>query len=200
MTMLRNHRSAWRQAMWPALLLHLTLSGAATSMAAVEVTVENVEAPAGSEVKVPIHVRGASGLEGLQFVLRFDPQALALIDVAAAPLAGAADISLKEREPGALRVAMLPESALGSGEGTLLLVRFKVLAKGGTDVHVGIEEAKASEFREQFPVWMQVTANPGVVSIVATPATRPWLWIGVAASVVLLLFLAPSSLHRRETG
>ena len=75
-------------------LLHVTLWCGATTHAAVDLTVENVEAAAGSEVEVPISVRGASGLEGIQFVLTFDPESLEFLDVTPAPLAGAADIHL----------------------------------------------------------------------------------------------------------
>lgn len=194
--MKRDQQTAFVRAMSLVIIFHVISSSAATSMADVEVTIENVEAASGDEVEVPISVRGATGLEGIQFVLTFDPQALEIIGVGAGPLAGAADVNLKERAPGTVRVAMLPESTLDRGEGTLLLAKFKTLAEAGQEVQIGIEGAKASEFREQFPMWMQVTTTSGVVSTVAAPAMPTWLWIAIAAAVILVLLLL--SVFRRK--
>lgn len=170
-------------------LLHVTLWCGATTHAAVDLTVENVKTAAGSEVEVPISVRGASGLEGIQFVLTFDPESLEFLDVTPAPLAGAADIHLKQRAPGTVRVAVLPEAMLNSDDGTLLLARFQVLAGDGKELPVGIVEAKASEFHDQFPVWMHVTATQGSVITVAAPALPAWLWLAILPMMILAIVL-----------
>ena len=85
--MKQNHYSAMRPGSLLALFLLLVLGPAAGTVAAVEVTVDNVEAPAGGEVEVPVRVRGATGLEGLQFVLTFDPNAVECVEVVAGPIA-----------------------------------------------------------------------------------------------------------------
>ncbi len=209
MTMKRNRQFAAKRATALAICLLAMHQCAATAMAAVEVTVQSIEATAGGEAEVPINIRGATGLEGFQFVLTFDPQALEVIDVAAGPVAGAAEINRKEREPGKVRVAMLPESALDRGEGTLLVARFRILCQAGQELQVGIEEARASEFRASFPVWMQVVTTPGILRTTAGGMTVTvtnqgrWMMMGGAAFVLLLLVLLMvkrSSSRRRETA
>jgi cobalamin biosynthesis Mg chelatase CobN len=199
--MLRDYRSVWRAVIWLGLFC-LALSCAVTSMAAVEVIVNDAEAAPGEEVEVPISVSGAAGLEALQFVMRFDPQALKLMDIVAGPLAGAADVNLKERQPGAVRVAMLPERALDRGDGTLLRAHFQILGESEQEMQVSLEEVKASEFRDQFPVWMKVTARSGVVrtsdavQATPTPGLAPLPWI--AAAIVVVLILVMVFLFRRK--
>lgn len=198
--MLRDDRSV-RRAVVGLALFCLALSRTAASMAAVELVVNDAEAAPGAEVDVPISVSGAAGLEALQFVMRFDTQALRLIDVAAAPLAGTADINLKERQPGAVRVAMLPEAALDRGDGILLQARFQVLEENELETQVSLEEVKASEFRDQFPVWMQVTARSGVVRTSDTKPTTPTSVLPLAwgaVAVVVVLFLAMLLRRKRD--
>lgn len=154
----------------------------------VGVTIDNVEAGSGTEIDVPINVSGAGGLEGLQFVLKFDPAALELVDVTGGAVAEAANIDLKQREPGTVRVAMVLAQALQPAEGQLLLAKFNVLAEAGHSASIGIEEARASAFNKivKMPMWLQVTTTPGGVRVTAAES---WLLVALAAMVILTLLV-----------
>lgn len=164
------------------------LGATGRSLAAVELTVGSVEAKAGQEIEVPISIRNAAGLEGLQFVLTFDPAGLENTGAEPGRMAGAGDINLKVREPGRVRVALLPETALDTAEGTLLTAKFRVLAQPGAELRVGIEEAKASEFRAKFPVWMQVSTTPGTIRTTASLMSM-WLLIAIGAGVLVIVLI-----------
>ena len=143
----------------------------------------------GATVDVPIQVTGADGMEGLQFVLTFDPALLRYVEVALGPLAGAGTVDAKVRRPGEVRVAMYPEATLRD-DGTLLLATFEVLGTPGARAALGLADARAWEFREAYPLEMLVSTQPGEVSIVAVAALSPWMFFAALGGVVMLLLLA----------
>ena len=85
-------------------LVHLDIPDAAAGELVIRA--QAVRAPQGATVVVPIEVLGAAGMEGVQFVLTFDPTLLKQVDVGLGPLAGAGTVDVKVRRPGELRVAM----------------------------------------------------------------------------------------------
>ena len=163
------------------------LAATAAYGAPLSISAERAKATAGAEVAVPIVVRGASGMEGLQFVLTFDPKVLESIAVDLAPLAGAGRVDLKVREPGRIRVAMYPEATLAK-DGVLLVARFTAVGEVGAETTIDLADARAWEVREAFPVEMLVTAEPGSITVARSPAVPPWIWLAITG--VLVVFVA----------
>ncbi len=147
---------------------------------------ESLEAAPGAVVEVPIVVSGATGMEGLQFVLTFDPALLEHTAVKLAPLAGAGAIDVKIRQPGEIRVAMYPEKTL-QDDGTLLFAHFTVLGDAGDSAAVELAEARAWDFRAGYPLEMLVVVEPGSVTGVRTAATPNVVWWSCGLVLVLVI-------------
>lgn len=156
-----------------------------------EIKVGNVEATAGGEVEVPITVKGGKGVEGLQFVLTFDDKVLKHESVDAGEIAGAADVDAKERETGAVRVAMIPEKTIDS-DGQLLVAKFKVLGESGSKSAIELSEVRAWEFGSEAPLEMLVSAESGEVTVIGKglPVNLTAIIVGAVALLLLLLLIA----------
>jgi len=165
------------------------------SAATLTLSPELIEGAPGSEVEVPIVVGGSKGLEGLQFLLTFDPSVVRNIGVQLGPLAGAGELNVKVREPGKLRIAMYPEKAI-NGDGTLLVARFEVLGAVGGSTAIELADARAWEFGESRPLEMLVAVTSGGVTVVrGLGLPRGVLLIGVG---VLLLLVVGTVMTRRS--
>lgn len=88
-------------------------------------------ARAGGEVEVPINAEGASKVGSLEFVLVYDPALLEATKVEKGTLAGNAMMEPSVDIPGRVWVGMVDANGM-SGDGSVAVVIFKVLAEEGT--------------------------------------------------------------------
>ena len=177
-------------------LLGLFLFSSGAQAGEMVLRVEPLEAAPGAAVEVPIVVSGAAGMEGLQFVLTFDPALLEHTAVKLAPLAGAGAIDVKVRQPGQIRVAMYPEKTL-QDDGTLLFAHFTVLGTAGDSAAVELAEARAWDFRDGFPLEMLVVVEPGSIAVVRAAAIPTVVWWGGG---LVLVVVAVGAIRRKMRG
>jgi hypothetical protein len=179
-----------------AALLGLFLMNSGVSAGELVLRAEPVDAAAGASVEVPLAVSGTAGMEGLQFVLSYDPAQLEHTAVKPGPLAGAGVVDVKVRRPGEIRVAMYPEKTLQK-DGILLLVHFDVLGAAGSSAAVELTEARAWDFQAGYPLEMLVVAESGSIAVVPATAIPTAAWWGGG---LVLAILAGAAIRRRLRG
>ena len=184
----RAPRPLMRGAALAGAALALTLGRAA----ALELSLPDVELPAGKSVQEPIKARDAQGLEALEMTVKFDGEAFVAGRVEPGPALANVLVDSKCVE-GACKIAFAGPQPIG-GDGDLLIIelRRKEGATGGSAL--GIADAKAWNGQSE-PI--AVTTRPGKIAplgaapqaTAAASADERWFMVAMASSLVAALAL-----------
>ena len=123
------------------LFVLMCLSVISTAAAQVKISaVPSANTPAvGYQIEVSINIAGGSNVSGYDFRLTFDATKLEFISVENSNyLPGEPFVPEIEREAGSVRFAAVALTGTGEGDGTLAVVKFKVLVE--TETTIGLED------------------------------------------------------------
>lgn len=95
----------------------------------------------GGEVDVPVVLDDASGLGVVSFQVNFDASVLRLVSVSQGPLGQDFSEFLQDNEEGVIRVSLVNETNLDSGEGPLVIMRFQMIEGADTTVEGNVSLA-----------------------------------------------------------
>jgi len=124
--------------------------------------------PPPSTLEVPIEVRAAFNVGGLQLELTYDPEVLQLQGVRAGPLARNALLESNDDIPGRLRLALV--NSLGiDGDGAVISVIFLPTGRGVSSAFA-LESVEASDTDLKDLV---VKTSPGLYTGPGDPITSP---------------------------
>ncbi len=177
-----------RNTIFPFVLLILSatilLGIGAAQAASVTIQVPSIEANADSEVDVPIHVTGASGIGAMQLDVLYDPSILSLETVTSGPLLGSnALLEFDSNTVGRLMMAMVTIDGM-NGDDTIATVRFKVLGEEGQKSALTLENAYAWEGSTHHDIIVQT--EPGQIMVTGSSSSSI-LWIVIILAGLLLL-------------
>ena len=111
-------------------------------------TVQSTATPVPSTLEVPIEVRGALNVGGLQLELIYDPEVLELQEVRAGPLARNALLESNSETPGRLKIALVDASGI-NGDGAVITVIFLPTGReGSSSLTLGNVEASDTDLRD----------------------------------------------------
>jgi hypothetical protein len=124
----------------------------------------------------------------LEFEVTYDPQALEFVSLEQADLLPGALVSSNVPQPGRLIVALV-SSAEVRGDGTLLVLKYKVLAKEPGAIALQIEKARAWEHGPEL-MEMLASTRPGQITVVGGPAISRWYIVVGAIGLLVVVALA----------
>ena len=156
--------------------------------ATAKIKVASVNGPAGKEVSVPIHVESKDEMGCMQFALVYDPAILEVKGLEAGPLLPAdATVDFKADQAGYLQGGFVCSvtKAGAKGDGAALKVVFMVKGQPGQKSPLKLEKVRAWETSDPE---ILVQTEAGELTVVS-PSQIPWLHIGIAAGVLVLLLL-----------
>ncbi len=213
-------RRAWPRGHACVALVLLLVGAAPARSATVTLSVPRLEAATGTEVEVPILVKGAKGMSALQARLTYDPAVLEVVKDAADPdkavtkgkiLPDNAIFKVYTTtipvhngdavpvKPGGLPIVFVggtnkekKEYFAVQEDGTLATIRFRVIGQGGQTTPLALDRVQAFQSNDMD---MIVKTEPGEVSV---RAAIPWLWIAVGAGALLLLLLLLAVGRRKQ--
>jgi hypothetical protein len=182
----------------PFLAVSVALGSAAVAWTAeLKVGAAKMQAAPGQDVAVPITVKGAKGLNGMQMGLTYDPKVLVIKSVERGPVMPENSIVDHNKEDaGQLGLAVLGgtnEARTGldsvDKDGAVLTIHFKVVGNAGDKSPLRLTNVRAADVKG---LWMLVTTEDGEVAVeearnVAGIQELPWLYIGIGAAVLLIL-------------
>jgi len=159
--------------------------------ASVTVALPELESAVGTEIKVPLQVRGAQGLGPLQLDLLYDRELLEVKTVSEGDKLPIGLFDFNVVEPGRLRLVMTgtPNQPI-HGDGELFVVKFLVRGPTGKSCALKTDKVRAWEQAPE-AYEMRVTTEPGKFSAVGSgPATTIYFVVAGIGAVLILIFLA----------
>ncbi|WP_406661452.1 cohesin domain-containing protein [Methanolobus sp. ZRKC3] len=103
------------------------------------VSVSDTTGAAGGIVEVPVNLEGATDVGSMDISLMYDPAVLQAVGVEAGELGGNAYIESNTGNEGEVIIALADSSGI-NGDGTVVVVSFKVLGSVGSSSHLTLNE------------------------------------------------------------
>ncbi|MEX0704372.1 MAG: cohesin domain-containing protein [Planctomycetales bacterium] len=146
------------------------------------------------DVAVAIEVRGAQGVGGVQFLLRYDSGVLDLREAEIAASGAGGIVDLKPGSPGSARIALITDKPI-TQDGPIVNLLFHVQGEPGGSTALTLHGARA--WNHASIEELQVAVEPGQVTITA-PAPRVPLWMLLTAGGILLVLLVLVAVRRKR--
>jgi hypothetical protein len=144
-----------------------------TQAQGVKVAIGPVQAAAGQDVSIPLHLSGATGLGTLQCEIVFDPAVFELTAIERGALLKVGN-NLERNialAPGRAILGLLNmDSAPIGAEGVLAEIRGKVRGAPGQTTQITIEKAEANSSEDDMHV-LPVAVESGILTVVAASGT-----------------------------
>ena len=142
-----------------------------------ELFVSDVSGSAGSSVEIPINLKSSAGIGSIDAVVSYDASVLQLDSVEKGSLTGNSMIDYNTNTQGRVSLAMADSQGM-KGEGSVAVLKFKVLGKEGDKSAINIESASANDAATLIDVRLDTKAGSfnatsggfGLVGIVAVVA------------------------------
>lgn len=169
-------------------LLRAQAAGATT----VTVRAASTRAAAGQSVSIPIDLRGARDIGAMHLELVFDAAILQPDTVERGALLGGGNALMESNTsyPGRVVISLISLQGI-SGDGTVAMVRFRVLGKGGQQSALRFESSRAWERTNHIDV--VVNEEAGQVTV-----QSGWPLLLIAAGLALLVLLIVVFFLRRR--
>jgi hypothetical protein len=176
-----------------AVLLTMLLTATPAHAAAVGITVPNVKASSGSQVKVPITVAGAPAMGALQLVMTYDATVLEPQSATKGKLVSDNSSVETSTQPGRFAITLLTTDSI-NGDGEVLVAQFKVLGKKGAKSTLGLDRVAAWQGDvNRFDIKMAPTSGEFEVG---GGGGFPWWIIAVIVAAVVVAYFV---MRRRQT-
>lgn len=142
-----------------------------------ELSIADVSGSTGGSVEIPLNLKSSVGIGSIDVVVSYDASILQLESVEKGSLTGNSMIDYNANTQGKVTVA-IADSAGIKGEGSIAMLKFKVLGKEGDKSTIKIESAGANEAATLIDVRLDTRAGSfsvtgagiGLVVIVAIVA------------------------------
>lgn len=169
---------------------------------ALEISVANVQIPAGQAVSVPIRASGAKGVSALQMRLMFEGEAFEVVDVSSGPILANALVDFKPTK-GFCTIAFAASEPVAE-DGDLLIV--KIRRKPGSDAGSIVLPQNARAWAGEGGQSVHVSVKPGQIAEISRFSSMlshlDWRYFvgGVSALAVLAAGVAALLLRRRRAS
>ena len=192
-----------RLSLLASIALNVLIATGPAHAATVTVAAPTAKGSSGSEVKLPITVKGAPGVGAIQFGLQYDPAVLEAVVgpdgggvVDAGDLAGDGGLIDSDLTPGRLAIKFATIQGV-KGDGTMFLAHFKVIGKAGQISPLTLDRTRAWEAtNDSFEIL--ATNEAGTFTVAKASSSFPWWIIGVAGGLLLLLLLVLARRRKDE--
>lgn len=147
-----------------------------------ELSVGDVSGGAGSSVEIPLNLKSSASIGSIDAVVSYDANVLQLDSVEKGSLSGNSMIDYNDKTPGSVTIAMADSGGV-KGEGSVAVLKFKVLGKEGDRSAITITSASANEAATLIDVRLDTRAGSFSVSGGGIGL------VGIVAVVVILVVI-----------
>lgn len=155
-----------------------------------ELKIGDVSGGVGKSVEIPVNMKTSVAIGSVDLAISYDTSALQLESVAKGSLTGNGMFDYSSKTPGKVTIAMANPDGM-KGDGSIALLKFKILGKEGDKSTVKIDSASANEAATFIDVRLDNKA--GDISVVkSTPA------IGAVYALAILAFAAVVTRNRER--
>ena len=191
----QSYRISLRQA--AALCVAAVLCPALVAWAAeVRLEVPDVQAPAGTEVTVPIKITGAKGLGALQMALVFDPAILEPIGAEAGAAVGNCLFQSNQDAKGRMGMALAGAKGIESDDGVLVNARFKVIGDAGQSCKLTAIRVRAWDYKTEDEALL-VSQKDGLLTVTSS-GLSPTVYLIIAGVAVVILLTIVVKIRRKK--
>lgn len=156
-----------------------------------ELSVGDVSGGAGSSVEIPLNLKSSVSIGSIDAVFSYDANILQLESVEKGSLSGNSMIDYNTKTPGSVAIAMADSGGV-KGEGSVAVLKFKVLGKEGDRSAITITSASANEAATLIDVRLDTRAGSFSVSGGGIGL------VGVIAAAIVILVVIVLLLKRKS--
>lgn len=150
-----------------------------------ELFVSDVSGGAGSTVEIPLNLKSSVGIGSIDIVVSYDASVLQLESIEKGSLTGNSMIDYNANTQGRVTIALADSQSM-NGEGSVAVLKFKVLGKEGDKSAITITSASANEAATLIDVRLDTKAGSfsvtggsiGLIGIIA---------VGVVLAAIVLV-------------